>query len=132
MNYSADTWFFLELGKKSPKAEKIWKEVTEGKGRLVVSTIVVAETINKFLKKNVKNPLFDFMLGLRTTEKIHVVDVTRTIAHEAGKLGYTFNMPITDAIILSTAILTDHDKVLTKDEHFLPAEKQNKIKRVFW
>lgn len=132
MNYSADTWFFLELSKENSKAEKIWKEITKGKGRLVVSTVVVAETIKHFLKKNVKKPLFDFMLGLRTTERIHVINVTRTIAHEAGKLGYTFNMPMIDAIILSTAILTDHNKILTKDQHFRPAEKQRKIKRVFW
>lgn len=132
MNYSADTWFFLELSKKNAKAQRIWKEVTEGKGRLVVSTIVVAETIKKFLKRNVKKPLFDFMLGLRTTEKIHVVNVSSTIAQEAGKLGYTFNIPIVDAIILSTAILTGHDKILTKDMHFRSAEKQKKIKIINW
>ena len=132
MNYSADTWFFIQLSEDAEKALRIWKEIIEGKGRLVVSSIVIAETVKLLLRKNMKKGLNDFMIAFRTSDKIRVVDVTKLIAEEAGKISYSHNIPITDAIIAVTAVLTNHRNILSKDSDYRRLEKDGKIKRVFW
>jgi len=131
MNYSADTWFFIQLSEGSQKAEEIWKEIIEGKGRLVVSSIVIAETVKVLLRKNLKKRLNDFMIAFRSSDKINVVDVTKLIAEEAGRISYSYNIPITDAIITVTAILTDHCNILSKDSHYDILEKDEKIRKFF-
>lgn len=132
MKYTADTWFFLQLVKKHPKAIEVWKEIIEGKGRMIVSTVVIAETVKNFLMKNLNKELKTIMDNLRSSEKVSVVEVTKEIAEEGGKYAYSYNMPTIDGIILETAILMEHTNILSIDEHYIKAEKQGKIKRVCW
>ena len=132
MKYCADTWFFIQIAIKHPKALDIWKEITEGKGRLVVSTIVVAETVKQLLMKNKEKELEAFLEAFRSSEKIIVIDVNREIAEKAGRYSFSYKIPTTDGVILATAILTEHTNILSEDVHYRVAEKQKKIKRVFW
>lgn len=131
MNYTADTWFFLKLiGEENEKARQIWKEITEGKGRLVVPTVVIAELSKKLLNRNFSNELQELMIELERSEKIHIADLTTKTALFAGKLGSSYNMPAFDSVILATAISTGHTNVLADDEHFALAVKNNQIKPV--
>jgi len=132
MRYCADTWFFIQLANGHPKALEIWKEIKDGKGRLAVSTVVIAETIKQLLRKNLQKDLESLSNAFGTSEKITVVDVTNEIANEAGKFSYSQDMPIIDGIIQATAISMNYPNILTNDEHYKPAERQKLIKRVFW
>ena len=132
MNYCADTWFFLQIANQHPKAIAVWKEVKEGKGRLVVSTIVIAETIKQLLRKNLNKYIDPLSEAFGTSDKIILIDVTKEIAEDAGRYAYGQDMPTVDGVILSTAIKTDHTNVLSNDEHYKTAEKQKLVKRIFW
>ncbi|MFH0836824.1 MAG: PIN domain-containing protein [Candidatus Aenigmatarchaeota archaeon] len=132
MKYTADSWFFIELINQNTRALNIWMEINEGKSRLIVPSIVIAEIVRKFLKNNLNRELQTLLNGFNNTEKIRIVDLTKEIAEHSGKLSYTYNMPMVDAIILTTAILTEYNNIITDDPHFKPAEKQNRIKRVRW
>ncbi len=118
------------FGENNPKAMVVWEEIKEGKGRLVVSSVVIAEMTKKLLKMGKKRQLGEFLEGLEESTRIFVVDLTSKLALEAGKLGNTYDMPTVDSIILATAISTGHTNVLTDDNDFLPAAKQNKVKIV--
>ncbi|MBI2543199.1 MAG: PIN domain-containing protein [Candidatus Aenigmarchaeota archaeon] len=132
MNYSADTWFFLQLVNKHSKAIAIWKEIIEDKSRLLVSTVVIAETVKRFLMKNLKKELEDLLVNLKNSEKILIAEVTTEIANDAGKYAYSYGMTVVDGIILSTALKMDYKNIISIDEHFEQAEKQKLMKRIFW
>ncbi len=132
MNYSVDTWFFLQLANKHPKAITIWKEIIEGKGRLLVSTVVIAETVKRFLMKNLKKESEELLVNLKNSEKVLIAEVTTEIANDAGKYAYSYDMTTADGIILSTALKMDYKNIISIDEHYEPAERQKLIKRIFW
>lgn len=131
MNYTADTWFFVQLiEEKKEKAKSIWTEIKEGKGRLIVPTVVIVEMSKRLLKKNLGEELNDFLMGLEKSEKIFVVELTSKIAAMAGKLGNSYDLKIADSVILATAIYTDYTNIITDDEHFTMPAKHGKIRVV--
>lgn len=132
LKYCVDTWFFLQLANQHPKAINVWKEVKEGKGRLVVSTVVIAETVKHLLRKNLNKYLDSLSEAFRTSDKITIIDVTKEIAEDGGKYSFGQNIPTIDGIILSTAIKTEHRNILSDDTHYKTAEKQKLVKRIFW
>lgn len=67
---------------------------------------------------------------IESSQKISVVNLNLEIAKEAGRIGNTYNCTTSDSVILATAIETGYTNILTDDEHFIPAEKQGKIKIV--
>ncbi len=130
MRYTADSWFFVKISEKNPKALNLWEEITTGKGRLVVPTVVIAEIEKRFLKRNLNQLFEEFLSQMENSEKIFIVGLTLEIAKEAGKLGNTYNLSTIDSIILATAKLTEFTELISDDEHFILAEKNNLIKRV--
>jgi len=70
VKYCTDTWFFLQIANQHPKAIDIWKEIKEGKCRLVVSTVVIAETIKQLLRKNLNKHIDSLSEAFRTSNKI--------------------------------------------------------------
>ena len=132
MRYCADTWFFIQLANNNPKALEIWQEIKDGKGRLAISTLVIAETIKQFLRKNMKKDLESLSHAFTNSEKISVVDVTKEIAEMGGKFSYYHDMPIIDSIIQATAVTMNYTNILSSDEHYKIAERQKIIKRIFW
>lgn len=132
MRYCVDTWFFLQIANRHPKAIEIWNEILEGKGRLIVSTVVIAETVKQLLRKNLKKDLKVFSDDFSNSEKITVVDVTKDIAESGGKFSYSANMSVIDGIIQATAISMNCQNIISNDEHYKTAERQKIIKRIFW
>ena len=132
MNYSADTWFFLQLASKHPKAIAIWKEIIEGKGRLLVSTVVIAETVKRFLMRKFRSELETLLVNLGDSEKISIAELSKELAQEAGKYAFSYSMTTVDSIILANAIASGHTNIISNDEHFKRPEKQKLIKRIFW
>ena len=132
MKYCADTWFFIQLAEQHPKAIDIWKEIKEGKGRLVVSTVVIAETVKQLLRKNLSKDIDLLSQAFKTSEKVRVIDVTKEIAEDGGRYAYSQNMSTIDGIIQATAIKTDYRDILSNDEHYKQAEKRKSIKRIYW
>ncbi len=132
MKYCADTWFFVQLTNRHPKAVGIWEEIKSGEGRLVISTVVIAETVKELLKQALAANLDAFLHAFEVSEKIMVIDVTKEIASDGGKYAFSQNMTTVDGIIQATAIKTDYRNILSGNEHYKKAEKQGLIKRIFW
>jgi predicted nucleic acid-binding protein len=132
MRYAADSWFFIKFMEKDSKAIALWEDIKYGKGRLAVPSVVITEIVKKFLTRGLNKELDMLILGLNSSEKIFIIDLTREIAEEAGKLGYSFNVPTIDSIVLATAIKTGHNNIISDDSDYKKAEKQGKIKRIRW
>src|SRR3989338_3432602 len=132
MKYTADSWFFIQLSKRSEHAAKIWHELKAGKGRLVVPTIVIVEVKKRLLSYGLNKFADELMDEMEASNKISIIDLTVDIAKEAGRLGNTYNCTTPDAVILATALETGYTSLITNDEHFLSPEKQGKIKIITW
>ena len=128
MKYTADSWFFIQLSKGSAKAKEVWESIKLGKGRLIVPTIVIVEVKKRLLSYGLSKYAEELIDELEASQKISIVALTLEIAKEAGKIGNTFNCTTADAVILATAIETGYTDLLTDDKHFIPAEKEGKIK----
>ena len=132
MKYTADSWFFIQLSKRSEQAAKIWHEIKTGKGRLVVPTIVLVEVKKRLLSFGLNKFADELIDEMEASHKISIIDLTIDIAKEAGRFGNTYNCTTPDAVILATAIETGYTSLITNDEHFIPPEKQGKIKIINW
>jgi predicted nucleic acid-binding protein len=132
MKYTADTWFLIKLITGDEKAIEIKDEIIEGKSRLVIPAIVIAELAREMIRKGNSNAVNNLIKSLLTSSKITIANLDQTIAMEAGKMGITFNIPLVDSTILATAIIFEHTNILTNDEHYKLAEKGDRIKRIFW
>lgn len=130
MKYTADTWFFIQLSNGISGAQELWKEIKSGKSRLVVPTIVLVELKKILLRRGLTAYAEELTNELEASQKISLVDLTVSLAKEAGALGNTYLCTTSDAVILATALMTGFTAVITDDAHFLAAEKQGKIKIV--
>lgn len=130
MKYTADSWFFIQLNNGVGRALKIWQEVREGKSKLVVPTIVLVEITKRFLRQGQSKELDELVSALDRSDKIFVVELTPEISTLAGKFGNTYNIPTVDSVILATAVATGFTGLLSADKHFIPAAREDKIKRI--
>ena len=130
MKYTADSYFFIQLSKGTQKAKDIWEEIKLGKGRLVVPTIVVVEVKKRLLSYGLSRYADELVEALEASQKISIVDLTLGIAKKAGTLGNSYKCTTADAVILTTALETGYDSLISDDKHFIPAERQGKIKLI--
>jgi predicted nucleic acid-binding protein len=130
MRYTADTGFFIKLSQDDKKAQSIWKEIREGKGRLIIPAPVIAETAKNVMVRGKQGYLAPFYNALESSTKITVVDTTFDLARHAGKLAYSYNISAVDGCVLATAIATGYDTVITTDTYFRRAKKEHKIKLI--
>jgi len=130
MKYTADSYFFIQLSKGTEKAKSIWEEIKLGKGRLVVPTIVIVEVKKRLLSYGLSKYADELIEELEASQKISIVDLTLELAKKSGTTGNSYKCTTADAVILTTAIETGYDNLISDDKHFIPAEKQGKIKLV--
>lgn len=128
MKYTADSWFFIQLSKNTEKAREIWQSIKDGKGRLVVPTIVIVEIKKRLLGYGLNKYADELIDELDFSHNINIVNLTLELSKEAGRIGNTYKCTTADSVILATAIETDYTNILTDDEHFLSAKKQGKVK----
>ncbi|MBL7170252.1 MAG: type II toxin-antitoxin system VapC family toxin [Candidatus Aenigmarchaeota archaeon] len=133
MKYCGDTWFLIQFSKGNEKAERILKEVTDGKDYLIIPSITFTELIRKLLHKGRKiDEVLDIFKNLEKVKKIQICQTTKEIVVEAGKISHTFNVPTVDSIIASTAKMMKCDIILSKDDDYEKFCKTNKIKLKNW
>ncbi len=130
MKYTADSYFFIQLSKGTEKAKEIWEEIKLGKGRLVVPTIVIVEVKKRLLSYGLSKYADELVEGFEASQKISIVDLTLELAKKAGTTGNSYKCTTADAVILTTAIETGYNNLISSDKHFIPAEKQGKIKLI--
>ncbi|MBI2541692.1 PIN domain-containing protein [Candidatus Woesearchaeota archaeon] len=127
MRHTADTYFFIKLSESAPKALALWQEIIEGKGRLVIPTLVLVELKNRLLKRNLQKEADELVSTFEDSGKIILVPLTTDLAKKAGSLSYTYNMTNFDAVVLATAVETGYKNVLTSDPSFIRASKHGLI-----
>lgn len=133
MKHCADTWFLLLLAERDEKACKILREVTQGKDRLVIPGVVIAELTKKLLMRGKKlKEVKEFVKDLEKERKMSLVQTSKEITIDSGSISLTFSMPLIDALIASTAKNLDCDSILSDDRHYEKFCKKHRIKLMRW
>lgn len=123
-------FFFINLSKGTQKAKDIWEEIKLGNGRLIAPTIVIVEVKKRLLSYGLSKYADDFVEELEASQKVSMVDLTLNIAKKAGTVGNSYKCTTPDAVILTTAVETGYDSLISDGKHFIPAEKHGKIKLI--
>ncbi len=121
MKYCADTWFILQAFSKNPKAISIIEETKRGKTRIIIPIITFAETHKKLMQKGISKELIDtFFEGVEASEKVELILLDKAIAQEAARISHSYNLPLIDSLVASTAKLTGCDFLLSEDSDYAP------------
>lgn len=131
--HCADTWFLLLLAEREEKASRIFREVIEGKDYLIIPAVVIAEFVKELLMRGKKlKEIEEFVDELERVKKMSVIQISKELAINSGSISLTFNMPMIDSIIASTARNLSCDSILSDDDHYEKFCKQNEIKLMRW
>ena len=128
MNYTADTSFFIRLGEGAPRAIQIWGEIIEGKGRLTVPVIALAELKRNYLKKGLVKEIEEMIHLLNNSQKISLLSLTPDLASMSANVSHAYNLTIIDAIIVTSSMVSGFTNLLTSDSVFFRVQKDGKIK----
>ncbi len=117
MKYTADTWFLLELYKRTEKALKIFRDTVEGKSRIMIPTVSILELVRVLIMRGDKLEKIESTLGeLKATQKIQLIVLDEEIAKEAAKVSVTHNLSSVDAIIAATYKISGCNRLLSNDQ----------------
>lgn len=121
-----DTCIFLSILYGESGSERFVKFLT-GRKDCVISVITLSEILSSAYKKFEEEAVKAKILVEKFTGEENIVPVTKEIAEMAGKLKakYSGGFSLADAIILSTAIITECEAIATTDPEF---EKIKEIK----
>lgn len=128
MNYTADTSFFIRLGEGAPRAVQIWGEIIEGKGRLTVPVIALAELKRNYLKKGLVKEIEEMIHLLNNSQKISLLSLTPDLASMSANVSHAYNLTIIDAIVATSSMVSGFTDLLTSDPVFFRVQKDGKIK----
>lgn len=133
MRYCTDTWFLLELYRKSDKANDIFKGVLEGKNRIVIPTVSIMELVRVAIMKGEKISNIESLIKeLKATQKVQVAVLDEEIAKEAAKISISYSVPSIDSIVAATHTTTDCDILLSKDDDLIVLSKKRYLKIENW
>lgn len=132
MRYCADTWFFLRIVAKDPRALEVARQVREGAHGLLVPSVVGLELTRVLAQRGHLPQAQQVLDALPRTRNVHVVPVDLALARRAGELSAFYAVPSVDALVAATSIATGSDRLLSDDEHFEPLVAQRLLKTESW
>jgi len=123
-----DTSFFRALMEGHPDAVSIWREATQGKLLLIVSTVTVNELLTLYYRHGEAETGRRILARLLKASWVRFIPVSVAIAARSAGYRHGLGLSTVDAIILATAVEEGCDEILTTNRHFLVAENQSIIK----
>lgn len=122
MNAVIDTRFFIvhflaDDRETVNKTRRILEDLQKEDNRGTIPTVVVHE-LYKFEMEKLGREVADLRVNSILKSKLKIVDLDSQTAIEAARLRCKYaDLPMVDAIIAATAIITSSDFVLTDDIH---------------
>lgn len=127
--YVADThsliWYLLNSPKLGPNANRVFQEIENGKAKLIIPAIVIAEIIFLIQKGKIRADLDDLFVKIQESENFQVSTLG---LNELLCLKEQTRIPeMHDRFIVCEALLR-RAKIITKDKKI----KDSKIVEVIW
>ena len=125
-----DTNIFISIKNKEPYmigSREVLDKIDEGTLKGIVSTIAIAEMCSGYYAAGELKEKDEFLMHILTSPNYGVVDVTATIADEAGRIRASTGLRLPDALIVATGLREKADYLVTYDETLRKAGKLIKI-----
>ena len=132
MKYCADTWFFIELGKKEKKALGIIRSLGKHKNKIIVPVVVILELRRISIRSGKKDISDDLIKYLKLNKNIEFINCDLEVSIKAGEISANYNVPAIDSIIAAAAIVHKCHRLISKDNHFEKLQKNKLIKLLSW
>lgn len=110
MSIGVDTGFFYSLEESHPIAVEIWKN------KKIITCSVVLYEIQKKLLKGEFNHWTSIIDDIE--KSVEVVSITSEVAKKASHISYGTGIPGLDALILSSLLTANCNRIYTRDPHF--------------
>jgi predicted nucleic acid-binding protein len=114
-----DSNIFISIINKEPdstSSKKILDLIDEGKIRAILSTIVIAEIVSGYQEIGDLEEMDEFLSHILRTASYDIVDVTVSIALEAGNLRAKSGFKLPDAIIAASALHRKAEFLISNDD----------------
>ena len=126
-----DTNIFLSIKNKEEPfnvaSRELLDKIDGGTLKGIVSTIVVAEMCSGYHASGELREKEEFLTHILTSPNYKVVDVTATIADEAGRIRASTGLRLPDSVIVATGLKENADYLVTYDDTLRKGEKVIKI-----
>jgi predicted nucleic acid-binding protein len=117
MRISLDTNVFIAIKNKeddSQYCERILDAIEDKEIEGVISTIVIAETLVGFYYNKEEKEAEHFLV--QVLQSYYVLPVDVQVSEKAAKLRAQQGIKLPDAVIIATAMITNADYLITKDD----------------
>ena len=130
MNVSVDTNIFVGVLNReslSASSKEILDRIDSGSLDCVVSTVVIAEMCAGYHLAGQAREKDDFLTHLQGSQNYDIVELSGSIADQAGRIKATTGLKLPDAIIVASAVKGEAECLITNDESLKKAEKFIKV-----
>jgi predicted nucleic acid-binding protein len=124
MLLGADTGFFVSYANNHPRALEIWQELIDGLHTLVVSTLTINEILVYFYQRGDGDKGQEWVDLMVEADSIEIVPVSVKIAVRSARYRHGMGLPTVDSVILATFLDRQCEKLLSTDDDFRVADKQ--------
>jgi predicted nucleic acid-binding protein len=124
MLLGADTGFFVSYANNHPRALEIWQELIDGLHTLVVSTLTINEILVYFYQRGDGDKGQEWVDLMVEADSIEIVPVSVKIAVRSARYRHGMGLPTVDSVILATFLDRQCEKMLSTDDDFRVADKQ--------
>ncbi len=130
MNVIIDTNVFIQVKNKEPANEfskRVLDWIDEGRLKSVVSTVVIAEMCAGYHAAGELQEKDDFLTHVLTSANCEVVDVSASVADEAGRIRAVTELRLPDALILASGLKRGAECLITNDISIKKADRLIKV-----
>jgi len=127
---SLDTNVFVGVVNKEPLSDyskKILDRVDAGSLSCVVSTVVIAEMCAGYHVDGQTKEKDDFLTHLEASQSYDIVELSVSVADQAGRVKAETGLRLPDAIVVASAVKGGADCLISNDESLKKATKFIKV-----
>ncbi len=121
-----DTNVFINVKNREepdyPFSKKILDWIDEGTLRGILSTIVIAEMCSGYYESDELKEKDDFLTHVNGSKSYKIMDLTVSIADDAGRIRGQNGLRLPDSIIVATGLKEGAKYLITNDESFKNAK----------
>jgi predicted nucleic acid-binding protein len=125
MRIGTDTGFFVAFANEHARALEIWEELLNGEHTVVVSTLSIHEILVHFFRRGEATQGEEWVALLHQAENISVIPVSAEIAARSARYRHGLGLPEIDAMLLTSFLEADCDRIITTDSDFRIVHQQN-------
>jgi predicted nucleic acid-binding protein len=115
MKIAIDSGFFVGFFAGHARVIELWQEFSKNQHIMIVSTIVLNEIFTHCLRRGIGASAEQWLETMQALNNVQIVPVSIEIATHSARYRLGMQLSTVDSLILSTAIVSHCDLLITSD-----------------